>query len=70
MKLADKQHAYDVRLYKFLRGIISVSAMGPKGKYLHPMMDSVPFKDLETAILMAHIECREGETNGNKNASK
>ena len=26
MKPADKQHAYDVRFYKFLRGIISVSA--------------------------------------------
>ncbi len=65
MKPADKRHAYDVRFYKFLRGIISVSAMKPKDRYLHPMMDGVPFKDLETAILMAHIELEGSITNDN-----
>ena len=64
MKTADKQHLYDVRFYKFLRGIISASAMKPKEKYLYPMMDGVPFKDLETAILMAHIE-HDDVTNDN-----
>lgn len=65
MKPADKQQTYDVRFYKFLRGIISVSAMKPKDRYLHPLMDGVPFKDLETAILMAHIEHEGNATNDN-----
>lgn len=65
MKPVDKQHAYDVRFYKFLRGLISVSAMKPKERYLHPIMDGVPFKDLETAILMAHIEHEGKATNDN-----
>ena len=33
MKPADKQHAYDVRFYKFLRGIISVSAIASESRY-------------------------------------
>ena len=67
MKTADKQQTYDVRFYKFLRSIIRVSAMKPKEKYLYPMMDGVPFKDLETAILMAHIE-HDDATNDNDKA--
>jgi hypothetical protein len=65
MKTADAQNVYDVRFYKFLRGIIRVSAMKPKSKYLYPIMDGVPFKDLETAILMAHIEHENIPTNDN-----
>lgn len=66
MKPADKQHTYEVRFYKFLRGLINVSTMKPKGKYLYPLMDGVPFKDLETAILMAHIEHKSLANRNNK----
>jgi hypothetical protein len=65
MKTADKQHTYEVRLYKFLREIMGISAMKPKEKYLHRLMDGVPFQDLETAILMTHIEREGSATNDN-----
>lgn len=69
MKQADKQHAYDARFYMFLRGLMAISAMKPKDKYLYPMMDGVPFKDLETAILLAHI-AHEGSATNDNNASQ
>lgn len=51
-----KKVEYDRRFRMFLKQIISVSRMNPKETYLYPLMDCVPFKDLETAILMAHID--------------
>ena len=44
-----KKMEYDVRFRTFLRQIIGVSRMKPKEKYLYSLMDSVPFKDLESA---------------------
>ncbi len=52
-----KKMEYDMRFRSFLRQMIGVSRMKPKEKYLYTIMDGVPFKDLETAILMANIEC-------------
>lgn len=51
-----KNMEYDMRFRTFLRQIIGVARMKPKEKYLYPIMDGVPFKDLETAILMANID--------------
>ena len=51
-----KKMKYDIRFRTFLRQIIGVSRMRPKERYLYSLMDSVPFKDLETAILMKNID--------------
>ncbi len=51
-----KKMEYDIRFRTFLRQIIGVSRMKPKERYLYPLMDGVPFKDLETAILMKNID--------------
>ncbi len=51
-----KKIEYDRRFRLFLKQIVGVSCMKPKEKYLYPIMDGVPFKDLETAILMANID--------------
>lgn len=65
MITADKKLEYDMRFRTFIRQIIGVSRMKPKEKYLYKVMDGVPFKDLETAILMAKIDYGEGK-NDNK----
>lgn len=51
-----KKMEYDMRFRTFLRQIIGVSRMKPKERYLYSLMDGVPFKDLETAILMKNID--------------
>jgi len=50
---------YDIRYRRFIKEINKVSKMKPKGDYLYKLMDTVPFKDLETAILMAQIDYEE-----------
>jgi hypothetical protein len=61
-----KKMEYDMRFRTFLRQIIGVSRMKPKEQYLYPLMECVPFKDLETAILMKHIDYGIA-TNDNEN---
>ena len=56
---------YDTRFRTFLRQIIGISRMKPREKYLYPLMDGVPFKDLETAIAMANMNY-ENVTNDNE----
>lgn len=60
-----KKMEYDMRFRSFLRQIIGVSRMKPKERYLYSLMDSVPFKDLETAILIKNIDYGVA-TNDNK----
>lgn len=60
-----KKMEYNMRFRSFLRQIVGVSRMKPKEKYLYRIMDGVPFKDLETAILMANIDFDES-INDNK----
>ena len=62
-----KKMEYDIRFRTFLRQIIGVSRMKPKERYLYPLMDGVPFKDLETAILMKNIDYKAA---GNDNKGK
>ncbi len=64
-----KKMEYDMRFRSFLRQMIGVSRMMPKHKYLYQIMDSVPFKDLETAILMANLDYGIA-TNDNKEKGK
>ena len=47
---------YDMHFRDFIRQIISVRRMQPREKYLYPLMDGVPFRDLETAIMMVKID--------------
>lgn len=55
MKNKDLKKGYELRFRHFIREIIIVSRMKPKEKYIYRIMDGVPFKDLETALLMARI---------------
>lgn len=52
----DTKKQYDVRFRLFIREITVVSRMKPKEKFLYRIMDGVPFKDLETALMMAKID--------------
>lgn len=56
MMTEDMKKRYDLRFRHFIREINVVSRMNPKEKFLYRIMDGVPFKDLETAILMAKID--------------
>lgn len=56
MMSEDLKKQYDVRFRRFIREITVVSRMNPKEKFIYSIMDGVPFKDLETAILMAKID--------------
>ena len=54
---------YNARYLRFLRDIKSVSKMTPKEQYLYRVMDGVPFKDLETALMMAKDDYEQGPRN-------
>lgn len=56
MMTDDMKKRYDVRFRIFIREITGVSKMRPREKFLYRIMDGVPFKDLETAILMVKID--------------
>ena len=56
MMSEDAKKQYDVRFRLFIREITVVSRMKPKEKFLYRIMDGVPFKDLETALMMAKID--------------
>ena len=70
MMSEDLKKRYDLRFRHFIRGITVVSRMKPKEKYLYRIMDGVPFKDLETAILMAKIDCKNDFDNSVNDNSK
>lgn len=65
--LQSQKTKYDLRFKKFLRRINAVSKLEPREEYLYSIMDGVPFKDLETALMMAIIAFKEA-TNDNKKA--
>lgn len=52
----EKSKEYDLRFHTFLRQVDAVGALTPRAEYLYKIMDGVPFKDLETALLMAQME--------------
>ena len=69
MMTEDMKKRYDIRFRHFIREIRVVSRMNPKENFLYRIMDGVPFKDLETAILMAKIDYEDvltGISNDNK----
>lgn len=58
------KNLYELRYHRFLLKLTAVSKMRPKEHFLYRMMDGVPFKDLETAIMMTKIDFEEA-VNGN-----
>ena len=56
MMSEDMKKRYDIRFRHFIREITVVSRMNPKEQFIYRIMDGVPFKDLETAVLMAKID--------------
>lgn len=63
--LQSQKTKYDLRFKKFLRRINDISKLEPREKYLYCIMDGVPFKDLEIALIMAKIEYNKA-VNDNK----
>ncbi len=59
----DKDNSYDARYLRFVRDMSKVSEMKPKQRYLYRIMDGVPFKDLETALLMVKTDYKLGRNN-------
>lgn len=63
----EEKSQYDLRFQTFLFKIVDVAKYKPKEKYLYPIMNGVPFKDLEVALEMAVQECAKRKSNDNKN---
>lgn len=57
--------AYDARFQKFLKQIIEVAGYAPRRTYIYPIMDGIPFKDLEVALDMAVLERMAEKANDN-----
>ncbi len=56
---------YDAAFQAFLEKIISVAKYAPREKYLYPIMQGVPFKDLNVALDMAVLERGKRKANDN-----
>ena len=64
MKQEDKDN-YDRRFQSFLLKIIEVAKYTPKEKYLYPVMEGVPFNDLEVALDLVVMERAKRKANDN-----
>jgi len=49
----EEKDQYDARFHVFLSRMIEVAGYRPRLKYLYPIMEGVPFKDLEVSLDMA-----------------
>lgn len=69
MKIAnmkpEEKNQYDLRFQTFLYKIVDVAKYNPREKYLYPIMNGVPFKDMEVALDMAIKERGKRKTNDN-----
>ena len=63
----EEKSQYDQRFQTFLFMIVDVAKYSPKEKYLYPIMNGVPFRDLEVALEMAVQERAKRKSNDNKN---
>lgn len=60
MMAKQKQgNMYQARLQTFLSRIEHVKGLSPAGETLHEIMDTVPFRDLETALMMATMDIKQ-----------
>lgn len=64
MKPEDRDQ-YDTRFHSFLSRIGEVAGYHPRHKYLYPIMEGVPFRDLEVALEMAVAERMKYKANDN-----
>ena len=62
----EEKSQYDLRFQTFLYKIVDVAKYSPREKYLYPIMNGIPFKDLEVALEMAIEERKKCKTNDNK----
>ena len=62
----EEREGYDAAFQVFLEKIIAVAKYAPREKYLYPIMQGVPFKDLNVALDMAILE--RGMRKANDNA--
>lgn len=61
-KPEDKERL-EQRFQAFLFKMIDVAKYKPKEKYLYPIMEGVPFRDLEVALDMAMLERHKANDN-------
>jgi len=59
----DEKDAYDQRFHDFLFKMIDVAKYKPREKYLYPLMQGVPFRDLEVALDIAILERAQANDN-------
>jgi hypothetical protein len=64
MKQEDKDN-YDRRFQSFLSKMIEVAKYAPKERYLYPVMEGVPFKDLEVTLDLVVMEHAKRKANDN-----
>lgn len=64
LKPEDKDY-YDKRFQSFLSKMIDIAKFQPKEKYLYPIMEGVPFKDLEATLELAALERAKRKANDN-----
>lgn len=62
----EEKSLYDLRFQTFLFKIVDVAKYSPREKYLYPIMNGVPFRDLEVALDMAVQERAKRRSNDNK----
>lgn len=61
----EDRDEYDKRFQNFLFKFVEIARYQPRRKYLYPIMEGVPFKDLEVALDMAVIERAKRKANDN-----
>lgn len=59
----EEREGYDAAFQAFLEKIVTVAKYAPREKYLYPIMNGVPFKDLNVALDMAVMERRACRAN-------
>ena len=61
----EDRDQYDKRFQKFLAKIIKVAGYTPRRKYLYPLMEGVPFRDLEVALDITVAARAKNKSNDN-----
>lgn len=62
----EERETYERRFQAFLFKIIDVAKFKPKERHIYPIMDGVPFRDLEVSLDMALLERKKLMSNDNQ----
>ena len=57
---------YDLRFQAFLNKIVNISNLYPRDQHLYPLMDTVAFRDLETAMINTIIDFANASNDNQK----